>query len=1178
MKQKNKQLSNPFSTGGGGFHFEAHVQASFVTLMLTGGYTPCLPCWPIKEVRVQAKIDGYNTDDLIVFVENPESRERRKLLGQVKYSISFTKKDPKMPEVIQAAWNDFNNQSKFTKDKDIIALITGSLNATDYKNVQWLLNQARHTKNAAEYYKHVTRAKFSPPKSGEKLEVLKYFLKLANNNKDISREQLYSFLNHFHLLGYDLGKEVGVVLSLLHSHISQFNQQNPQQIWSRIVDIVQTWNQDGGTITLDNLPEDLREAFRQPVVAYIPKELTRINPEQEKTDWNQSQYATDLALVNLVGSWNEKNEADISILSRMTTQNFSDFGKKIREVLQITDSPLSLQNGLWTISERADLWDIIGSHVFDQNLDSFKKSVVAVLTERDPAFELTTDERYAASFHGKVLTFSPALRKGLSEGLALLGTMSDALPNCSHNKAEEVVVLAVREIFEDADWRLWGSLNSLLPDLAESSPDEFLNAVEHALSLLPCPFDELFSQEGDGLSGGNYLTGLLWALEGLAWDKKYLVRVCVLLGELASHDPGGNWSNRPGNSLSTILLPWLPQTIAPIGKRQVAVQTLCREWPEIGWELLIKLLPNQHQMSTGSHKPSWRNFIPDGWEKGVTRQEYWNQVSFYSDLAVTLANYEPTKLVELIDNFDGLPTSAFDQLIEVLSSDVISNLPENKRLIIWDRLTIFTNKHRRYSEAKWSISDESLTPIEGIAKKLAPSDPSSLYQRLFTDNDFDLYDENENWEEQREKLVIRRHEAVERILSIGGIESVIQFAEAVESPLQVGRALGRIAMQEVDTQLLPEYLTPENNKLTFFINGYVWIRHYTDEWIWADKLDKTDWDNNQISQFLNSLPFTHETWDRAAKWLGNSEGIYWSQVNVNPYGADGNLDVAVDKLVEYGRPHAAIDCLTKIRFDKQLINVDQCVRVLLAALSSSEPAHSIDVYHIVELIKILQKKPEVNLDDLFTVEWAYLRILDGHHGATPIFLDNRLANDSEFFCEVIRLIYKSKKDDSTTKEPTEEEKAVASNAWRLLYDWRTLPGMQDDGKLNDSNLINWFQRVKETCMESGHLEVALTHIGGVLFYSPPDPDGLWINHRIADILNAKDAEEMRNGYSTELYNSRGVHWVDPTGKPEFEFAEKYRQQAEEVENAGYQRFAITLRNIEKSYIRDAERIIADHKK
>jgi len=36
MSMNEKKLSNPFSTGNGGGHFEAHVQASFVALMLTG--------------------------------------------------------------------------------------------------------------------------------------------------------------------------------------------------------------------------------------------------------------------------------------------------------------------------------------------------------------------------------------------------------------------------------------------------------------------------------------------------------------------------------------------------------------------------------------------------------------------------------------------------------------------------------------------------------------------------------------------------------------------------------------------------------------------------------------------------------------------------------------------------------------------------------------------------------------------------------------------------------------------------------------------------------------------------------------------------------------------------------------------------------------------------------------
>jgi hypothetical protein len=109
--------------------------------------------------------------------------------------------------------------------------------------------------------------------------------------------------------------------------------------------------------------------------------------------------------------------------------------------------------------------------------------------------------------------------------------------------------------------------------------------------------------------GSNYLTGLLWALETLAWDAEYLPRVVVILGELAVRDPGGNWANRPANSLAEILLPWLPQTCAPLPKRRAAVETLLKEHPEVAWKLLLSLLPSAHQVSSYSRKPAWREII-----------------------------------------------------------------------------------------------------------------------------------------------------------------------------------------------------------------------------------------------------------------------------------------------------------------------------------------------------------------------------------------------------------------------------------------------------------------------------------------------------------------------------------------------------------------------------------------
>ena len=336
----------------------------------------------------------------------------------------------------------------------------------------------------------------------------------------------------------------------------------------------------------------------------MPKEFK--TPQRESTtDWGQHPDASLFALAVLLGSWNENCKNDIETVTCLLGIDYDSWQKKAREILHYPDSPLSLKNGIWELSNRTELWNLLGSRILDKDLDTFKSLVLKVLKEPNPAFELPAKERFASSIYGKALAHSDALRKGIAEGVAILGSQPEACSHCSEGKAEATIALAIREVFADADWVLWGSLNSLLPTLAEASPGEFLSAVERALSLRPCPFDELFAQEGNGITGANYLTGLLWALEGLAWDEQYLVRVCVALGDLASHDPGGQWANRPSNSLTTILLPWFPQTLASVDKREVAMQTLLKECPDIAWSILIRLLPGQNEISSGSYKPNW---------------------------------------------------------------------------------------------------------------------------------------------------------------------------------------------------------------------------------------------------------------------------------------------------------------------------------------------------------------------------------------------------------------------------------------------------------------------------------------------------------------------------------------------------------------------------------------------
>jgi len=1173
MNNDGKQLSNTFSTGGGGPNFEAHVQASFVSLMLTVGRAPCLPSWPIVEIVLQGKFHGYRTDDLIVAVEDCRTGEQRRLLAQIKHSIRLTKGDRVLAEVLKAFWDDFNDPKVFAQGKDGLALITGPLSETDTHNVRWLLNQARATKNVSEFLRKVRQAKYAPSKSGEKLDAFRHHLQIANDNRALTYDQLYTFLRHFHWLGYDLGDQTGVVLSLMHSHISQFDQERPSMLWSHVVSFVQSRNKDGGTITWENLPDDLKGAFRRTAVSYQPASLMVVIPVSETASAIQGAEA-QLALVNLVGAWQEQNPSDNLVLETLTATDVVSLMTTLRDVLQRPAAPLTLHNGLWTVIGRPELVQILGTRIFDPHLDALKKTVASVLMEVDPAFDMDASDRFAAPLKGKVLTHSSALRKAMAETLVLLATHIPALSRCSLEKVDSVVVGVVHDILAEADWKLWGSLNGLLPTLAEAAPEEFLKRVEHTLRLQPCPFDELFSQEGTGITGGNYLTGLLWALEALAWEEKHLVHVCLLLSELAMHDPGGTWANRPSNSLSTILLPWLPQTRASSDKRLVAVRAVCADWPAVGWPLLINLLPNQHRMSSGSHRPRWRATVPDDFKPSVSTDQYWREVSVYADMALGIASADPTRLEELVGHFSDLPPSAMDALLVLLSSEEIRSRADADRLPLWQKLTTLALKHRRFSSAGWAMSEARVSAIENVADALAPTDLALLYRPLFSTRDSDLYEKNGDWNEQRQRLDERRAEAVRILRNSQGFEAVIHFANAVEAPAQVGRALAVLNDSAVDQAVLPTYL---DGSAVGFVRGYVLARHDTSGRAWVDSLHAGDWGTQEQLAFLLALPFGDDAWELATQWLGESEGDYWRKASVLFYPTPVDFYHAVDNLVAFGRPREAIDYLAIMRKPNERIDAARTLAVLDAAVLSAEPASSMDAYQAVELIKSLQQSDEIVADDLLRIEWAYLPLLDKHSGASPKTLYTVLGTDPKFFLGLIRKVYKSTLPGTEDREANENDKAQAINAWHLLEQWNLPPGTRPDGTFDGAAFGEWLAEVIRLTTESGHLDVALRNIGAVLIHAPADPSGLWINRTVAEALNGRDADAMRRGFLSELFNARGVHWVDPSGGAELGLARQLRDKADSVENAGFAHLAIALGDMASDYERDAARTIDQHK-
>ena len=262
MRNTPKQLSNPTSTGGGGANFEARVQGAFVVTLLTGGTPPCLPDHRIRALKLQGRYAGFHTDDLVVFADHSRTGEEARLLAQIKRSVKVTAGDETFAEVIRSAWHDFNDEKVgFITGVDAIALITGPLSETDTRHVRPLLERARHSANEEEFLQKIETGNFSSSTTRDKLNVFKTHLKAANGGANVTPKRLWEFLKAFHLIGYDLDAESGSALSLLHALITRSSSEPAHLIWARVLEVVQTANQNAGTLTVETLPRALVETF-----------------------------------------------------------------------------------------------------------------------------------------------------------------------------------------------------------------------------------------------------------------------------------------------------------------------------------------------------------------------------------------------------------------------------------------------------------------------------------------------------------------------------------------------------------------------------------------------------------------------------------------------------------------------------------------------------------------------------------------------------------------------------------------------------------------------------------------------------------------------------------------------------------------------------------------------------
>lgn len=926
-----------------------------------------------------------------------------------------------------------------------------------------------------------------------------------------------------------------------------------------------------------------KETARNITILRRQLEFNRTLPQ-----WASPENVHDVLPAMVVGRWDENFENDKRIISRIASDTYENYIKRLSRWIHTHDSPIVKIGSTWYLTSPLDAWSNASINLTRGHFDSLKSAALDVLAEINPAFELEPEQRYMASIYGKNWKFSEMIREGLVQSLILTSVFGDKLQFDLPVKAEIWIDTIIAILLSTNNPSLWKSIDSILPLIAEASPASFLNAIEKHLSNDTSPIIQLFDEDPGLITPHCYHTGLLWALEGLAWFPKYFSRASLGLARLASIDPGGTLTNRPINSLTEILKPWHYQTLASFDIRIKVLNLISREEPEVGWILLNGMLPSKKgEIASISHQTRWRMFEHKT-DKTITYNELFETHTRVIEIALSIFDYSEAKLSELIEISDTLSPIDRSTVLSFVE-DVITKV-EHKEHLAWNACRETLHKHRSNPNKPWSLTEQELDIYQKLYDTLNPKDDFDQALWLF----------NEHWPKTPEgyqyknetfadidKLILeKRIQVISNIKKEKGIGKIIELSKSVKEPWILGDTVAYVVSEEDEMiQFATGLMEKREDKRfvqSFFyrkslLNGSEWIFEF------FRKLKENAFDNSALAQFLIPYNQTKELWDFIDSENPEIEHEYWANIYPRFYELNAETKVyGLKKLMLNKRTLSAINAIYISTMDPEVIPSDLIVALLKsAATEKSEEKVTIDEGGVNLLFETIDTRQDVNSDTILLLEWMYLPILTSPgNRRIPKRLHDELSNSPEFFIEIFKFIYRPG-DEARIEEQrgglTDEQLMNrAKQAYSLLNSWGKVPGTDCNGEIDLNYLRNWIRTVRLLGAEYGKPDLVDLFVGRVLAQYPQEKNKVWPPAEICIVLEEIDSDFINKNFIIETKNKNGFTGRDPfEGGEQERINAKYYYDLADRQRHDFPIVGDILDRLGKRYECDAQRVDED---
>ena len=905
-----------------------------------------------------------------------------------------------------------------------------------------------------------------------------------------------------------------------------------------------------------------------------------------KSTWLKNLDTREILPALLMGRWNESNDGDRKILENLSGMPYDDYSAIVRKWKDVEESPLIQIGQTWRLTSPLDLWSSLSTDLNESDFLNLAQSFHKVFELEEDEKELTSSDDF--TFRTRQPRYSSWAKEGLVQSLILISVYGDSLKMPEMKSPKEWVDNLVLSLLNNASAEQWIAFDQKLPLITEASPESFICALNNALKIEDTPILKMFTTKKGFISDFGSHTGLLWALESIAWLAEHLHDATVLLLKLAAIDPDkdSNHSNRPANSLKEIYKAWHPQTLADTETRMTILANAIKVEPNEGWKLLLSMTPKTHDHAMPTHKMRWRLFNAEVSNKYDVKEIY-AVYSKLTDLLITQYDNSADKFSSLASTSINFGPIENDKLLSFLE-EVIVNLKskdEKARNVIRKILS----HHRKYPDANWSAPEDILLRYEKLYKLLEPQDLIEKHKWLFDDYHIEFPDDkykedevdegDEKYKYHIERVREIRTEAVKELLAALNLERTLDLADQVKNPASLGESLSYIIDDYAEMfRIWDTFKTGKANldliqtfiRFKFYEKGQDWIFNF------YNQAQGLKYDNKALINILLPLPHSNDLWDFIENKGEIIESEYWLKVQANFYHVSQEEKVrGIKMLIKHKRFFSAVDFTYMM---KNEIPTEIIIDLLQkAATEEASEKTQLREYEISTLFEDLGMRKDTTEEIIAKLEWLYLPVI-GSYGTTynPVHLHNELAKNPDFFVQVLKWVYvpidESKKEDERKDISNETIQTYAMQGYRLMNNWKTIPGVDEDGNVDEDFLNTWIDKVRELAQDADRLGVADGKIGYILAQYPETNKDYWPPDAISNAIERINTHDLNLNFSIGITNKRGFTSRGPYdgGIIERANAEHFSKLAQ-VHKFKHPIVSKILNDIATRYLEDAKR-------